>query len=145
MDKYRYIYIYIYITYPSVCTSIYKNTNMQMYNIEIPGCSFNNNFFFLLKSIGCETKHLLFVRVALWRLKPISNDRFRCVDMAIWRNFTVSVWKGGFKVETVWHYNFGFNTVLSRAGIGRRDAKVLLPPMHKKKKFVHPVLKRVWF
>ena len=44
--------------------------------------------------------NMLFLQVVLWGLKPSSNDRSRCVDIAIWRDFTMGVRKGGLMVET---------------------------------------------
>ena len=41
------------------------------------------------------------LQVALLGLKPGSNDSFSCVDMAIWRDFAVGVWKRRFMVETL--------------------------------------------
>ena len=40
-----------------------------------------------------------------------SNDSFRCIDMAIQRDFTVCVWKHGFMVEKLRHSSFSPNVV----------------------------------
>ena len=61
----------------------------------------------LFNSIGCETKHAfrqiahVFRQIALLVRRLSSNDSILCVDMAIWRDFTVGVQKGGFMVETL--------------------------------------------
>ena len=65
----------------------------------------------LLETIDGETEYVLF-QVALLGLNSSSNDSFWCVDMVIWRDCTVGVWKGGFMFETLKHLKFGPNVVL---------------------------------
>ena len=49
----------------------------------------------------CESVVFLLLEVAFWGLKHISDDGFRCVDLAIWPDLAVVVWKVGFMVETL--------------------------------------------
>ena len=56
-----------------------------------------------LQNPAAAEPSIFVLKVALWGLKPGSNDSFRSADVAIRRDFTVGVWKGGFMVVTLGH------------------------------------------
>ena len=66
-----------------------RNLKWCLNKLEHPSAAKPNMFFFS----------------SFWGLKPSSNDSFWCVDMAIWRDFTVGVQKRRFMVQSLWHHN----------------------------------------
>ena len=91
-----YIYIYIFI-------GIY----IYIYILS------SNNYIPLPKTylefIGCDSKHMFFIAVALLGLKPGSNHSYPSVEAAIRLDFTVGV--QCLVVDILGHLNFSPNVV----------------------------------
>ena len=79
------MHIFIY-SYSFIDTHMYKN--MNKINIHIPSCEQDS-----IKNPWAVNPNMFFFKVAALGLKAGSYENFSYVDMAIWRDFMVGVWK----------------------------------------------------